>query len=186
LEYAAQGRCVTANDYEVFARKLFPQTKSVNVFGGEDGSFDSSLGVVDTQEFGKVFVSIRSTTGNNLTITQKDNLIRDFQKFNVASITPVIIDPEVTNIIMEAVFQFNSSKTKKTKETLITEVTDTIDSFNTDVLNDFNKMFRYSEFTRKVDDTDNSILNTGAKIYLAKTITPTLETSQSHDLYYIY
>ena len=184
LEYAAQGRCVTANDYEVFARKLFPQTKSVNVFGGEDGSFDSSLGVVATQEFGKVFISIRSTTGNNLTVSQKANLTRDLQKFNVASITPVIIDPEVTNIIMEIVFQFNSSKTTKTKETLITDVTNTIKLFNTNVLNDFNKMFRYSELTRKVDDTDNSILNTGARIYLAKTITPTLETSQSHDLYY--
>ena len=60
LDYASQGRCVTVNDYMVFARKLFPQTKSVQVFGGEDGSFDSSLGVVDTQEFGKVFISIKS------------------------------------------------------------------------------------------------------------------------------
>ena len=109
LDFAAQGRCVTSQDYQVFARKLFPQTKSVNVFGGEDGSFDPSLGVVATQQFGKVFISIRSTTGNNLTVTQKENLVKDLQKFNVASITPVIIDPEVTKIIMEEVFNFNSS-----------------------------------------------------------------------------
>jgi len=182
LNYAAQGRCVTANDYTVFARKLFPQTKSVNVFGGEDGSFDSSLGVVATQEFGKVFISIRSTTGNNLTITQKDNLVRDLQKFNVASITPVIINPEVTDIIMETVFQFNSSKTTKTKETLVSEVTTTMKNYNTNNLNDFNKMFRYSELLGLIDNTSDAILNSGSKIYMAKKITPTLNISQSFDL----
>ena len=182
LDYASQGRCVTANDYSVFARKLFPQTKSVSVFGGENGSFDSSLGVVSTQEFGKVFISIRSTTGNNLTITQKDNLVSDLQKFNVASITPVIIDPEVTDIIMESVFQFNSSQTTKSRETLVTEVTNIISNYNENTLNDFNKMFRYSELTGLIDDNDASILNNGAKIYLAKEISPTIGTAESHDL----
>tara|TARA_Y100000361_G_scaffold18617_1_gene14490 strand:+ start:4823 stop:6733 length:1911 start_codon:yes stop_codon:yes gene_type:complete len=184
LDYAAQGRCVTANDYVVFARKLFPQTKSVNVFGGEDGSFDSSLGVVDSQEFGKVFISIRSTTGNNLTVTQKDNLVKDLQKFNVASITPVIIDPEVTNIILETEFQFNSSKTTKDKETLKSEVTTVLTNYNTNTLNDFNKMFRYSELQGQIDDADDAILNSGSKVYLSKTFTPQLLTSQSHDLFF--
>ena len=184
LDFAAQGRCVTANDYKVFARKLFPQTKSVNVFGGEDGSFDSSLGTVATQEFGKVFISIRSNTLNNLTATQKSNLITDLTKFNVASITPVIIDVEVTDIIMETVFQFNSSKTTKTRETLITEVRESISSYNNNTLNDFNKMFRYSELSSNIDSTNEAILNSGSKIYLSKKITPQLEISQSHDLYY--
>ena len=184
LDFAAQGRCVTANDYKVFARKLFPQTKSVNVFGGEDGSFDSSLGTVATQEFGKVFISIRSNTLNNLTATQKSNLITDLTKFNVASITPVIIDVEVTDIIMETVFQFNSSKTTKTRETLITEVRESISSYNNNTLNDFNKMFRYSELSSNIDSTNEAILNSGSKIYLSKKITPQLERSQSHDLYY--
>ena len=67
LDYASQGRCVTAEDYKVYAKKLFPKTQSVSVFGGESGSFDSSLGVVSTAEYGKVFISIKSTTGLNLT-----------------------------------------------------------------------------------------------------------------------
>ena len=184
LDYAAQGRCVTANDYTVFARKLFPQTKSVNVFGGEDGSFDSSLGVVDTQEFGKVFISIRSTTGNNLTVTQKDNLVKDLQKFNVASITPVIIDPEITNVILETEFQFNSSKTTKDKDSLKSEVITVLEDYNTNTLNDFCKMFRYSEIQGQIDDTDESILNSGSRVYLSKTFTPQLLTAQSHDLFF--
>ena len=45
LDFAAQGRCVTRNDYTVFTKKLFPNTQAVSVWGGEDGSFDSSLGL---------------------------------------------------------------------------------------------------------------------------------------------
>ena len=45
LDFASQGRAVTTDDYAVYARKLFPNTQAVSVFGGEDGSFDPSLGV---------------------------------------------------------------------------------------------------------------------------------------------
>ena len=92
LDYASQGRCVTAEDYKLFAKKLFPQTQAVQVFGGESGSFDPTLGVTSTASYGRVFISIKSTTGNNLTSAQKDQLIKDFQIYNVASITPVILE----------------------------------------------------------------------------------------------
>ena len=58
LDFASQGRAVTADDYVVYAKKLFPNTQAVSVFGGEDGSFDPSLGVSSVPEYGKVFISI--------------------------------------------------------------------------------------------------------------------------------
>ena len=39
------------------------------MFGGENGSFDSSLGVVSTQEFGKVFVIGIFPKNNKLALT---------------------------------------------------------------------------------------------------------------------
>ena len=68
LDYSSQGRAVTTKDYEVYVKRLFPNTKAVSVWGGEDGSYDTSTGVSSTPEYGKVFISIKSTTGNNLTI----------------------------------------------------------------------------------------------------------------------
>ena len=62
LDYASQGRCVTTEDYKVYAKKLYANAQSVQVFGGENGSFDSSLGVVSAAEYGKVFIS---DCGNN-------------------------------------------------------------------------------------------------------------------------
>ena len=184
LDYAAQGRCVTVNDYKVFARKLFPQTKSVQVFGGEDGSFDSSLGVVARQEFGKVFISIKSITGNNLTVTQKDQLVTDLKQFNVASITPVVIDPETTFLILQVVFKFNSSATTKTKSTLVSDVSTVLQNYNTDTLTEFNAMFRHSEVTRLIDAADNSILSNITNLTMGQLFEPTLNKSIGYNVYF--
>ena len=44
LDYASQGRAVTTQDYKTYVKKLFPNAKTVSVWGGEDGSYDPSLG----------------------------------------------------------------------------------------------------------------------------------------------
>ena len=71
LDYASQGRCVTTNDYKVYVQKFYPQATAVQIFGGENGSFDSSLGVVSTPDYGKVFISVRNNLGTNLTTDEK-------------------------------------------------------------------------------------------------------------------
>jgi hypothetical protein len=100
LDYASQGRAVTAEDYKVYVRKLFPNTQAVSVWGGEDGSYNTSTGVSSTPEYGKVFISVKSTTGLNLTTTQKENLVKDLSSFKVASITPVVVDAEFCKCIL--------------------------------------------------------------------------------------
>jgi len=184
LDYAAQGRCVTSEDYKLFAKKLFPQTQAVMVFGGESGSFDPSLGVIGTASYGRVYISIKSTTGNNLTLAQKTQLVGDFQKYNVASITPVIIDPEITYIILNVSFKYNSSKTTKEKSTLVSNVITTITDFNDSSLKSFNNVFRHSQLSSLIDDTDTSILNNITNVTLSKKITPTLNTATGHNVYF--
>ena len=92
LDYSSQGRAVTTSDYEGFVRNLFPNTQSVSIWGGEDGSYDSSTGVSSNPEYGKVFISIKSTTGQNLTSVQKSNLVAGLAPYKVASVTPVVVD----------------------------------------------------------------------------------------------
>ena len=86
------------------------------MWGGEDGSFDTSTGVSSTPEYGKVFISVKSTTGINLTTSQKENLVKDLNSFKVASITPVVVDPETTFLILGVTFNYNSSATTLGKE----------------------------------------------------------------------
>ena len=114
LDYASQGRCVTAEDYKVYAKKLYPNAQSVQVFGGESGSYDTSLGAISTAEYGKVFISIKSTTGVNLTTAEKTQLVTDLAPYTVASTSPVVIDPQTTNLILTGKFKYNTSKTSST------------------------------------------------------------------------
>ena len=182
LDYASQGRCVTINDYKVYAKKFFPSAQTIQVFGGEDGSFDPSLGVISTPEYGRVFISIKSNTGNNLTVAQKDQLIKDLKNYNVASITPVIVDPDITYLILQVAFKFDSNVTIDTKETLISNVTTRLNSWDSTKLKDFNKPFRHSDLVGEVDNTSNAILSSSCNVTLSKNITPTIGSSTTYTI----
>ena len=182
LDFASQGRAVTADDYAVYARKLFPNTQAVSVFGGEDGSFDPSIGVSSVPEYGKVFISIKSTTGLNLSDAQKSQLVSDFAKFKVASVTPVIVDPETTFIILNVTFNYDSTSTTKEKTELETLVNTTIQNYTDTDLEDFNRPFRYSKLTRLVDETDSAILSNITTVTLARFVTPTTTAATAYTL----
>ena len=128
-----------------------------------------------------MFISIRTGTGNNLSLTQKNNLISQLKQYNVASITPVIVDPDVTQIILQIVFKFDSSKTNKERTELETNVKSTLTTYNIDELTDFVKPFRHSKLTRLVDTTDQAILNSTVNVTLGKFITPTLSSSVGYN-----
>ena len=177
LDYAAQGRCVTVDDYKTYTKKLFANTQAVSVWGGEDGSYDTSTGVSSNPEYGKVFISIKSTTGENLTTVQKSNLVAAFAPFKVASITPVIVDPETTFLILNINFNYDSTSTTSTKDELASLISTTISNYNISDLQEFNSSFRHSKLLGLIDDTDTSILNNTTTVTMGKFFTPVSETS---------
>ena len=182
LDYASQGRCVTTGDYEVFVRKLFPQTQAVNVFGGEQGSYNSSTGVTSTPEYGKVFISVKSTTGANLTTSQKTQLVSDLSKFTVASISPVIVDPETTKLRLTSSIVYNASATTKLASELVTAVTTELTDYNTSTLQTFNGQYRASAVSKLIDEADTAILNNTTTVKLSKDFVPTLGTTKSYNI----
>ena len=182
LDYASQGRAVTTDDFITYTKKLFPNTQAVSVWGGEDGGYDPSTGITSVPEYGKVFISIRNTTGQNLTDTEKSQLVTDLGKFKVASVTPVIVNAETTFIILGVTFQFDSNTTTKTVNDLETEISTTISNYNSNNLQDFNKPFRHSQLTGLIDDTDNSILSNVTTVTLAKFVTPVTSEATAYTL----
>jgi len=181
LDYAAQGRCVTVDDYKTYTKKLFANTQAVSVWGGEDGSYDTSTGVSSNPEYGKVFISIKSTTGENLTTVQKSNLVSAFAPFKVASITPVVVDPETTYLILNVSFNYDSTATTSTKDELASLISTTISNYNSSDLQEFNSSFRHSKLTGLIDDTDTSILNNTTTVTMGKFFTP-FSSSSSYNI----
>lgn len=184
LDYAAQGRCVTTDDYKVFVKKLYANAENVQVFGGENGSFDPSLGVISTPEYGRVFISVSNTQGTNLSLEEKNSLIQALEPFKVASITPVIVDPDYTDVFLTVNFKFDSNLTTKTKDTLETEVTSTLTTYNTTELSKFDAVIRNSSLLRAIDDTDASITSSSAVPRLAKYFSPTLSSARDYNLFF--
>jgi hypothetical protein len=184
LDFASQGRCVTTEDYKMYARKLFPQTQAVMVFGGEAGSFDPSLGVTSTASYGRVYISIKSTTGNNLTTSQKYDLVKALGKYNVASITPIIIDPDITYLILNTIFKYDSSKTTKEKSGLQTAVSTRLSQYNNEELKSFNNIFRFSGVSSLIDNVDDSILSNTTTVTLAKYIQPERNLKRGYFTYF--
>ena len=172
-DYSSQDRAVTADDYKVLVKSLYANAQSVQVYGGEDAA---------TPDYGKVYISIKAKSGSNLTEITKVSLVQSLKSFAVASVTPVIIDPETTFIILETTFKYDSSLTTKDVSTLETNVINAISSYNTDTLENFTGMFRYSAVGKTIDDADTSILSNITKVKMYKYITPTLSSGLKYTL----
>jgi len=172
-DYTSQDRAVTADDYKVLVKSLYANAQSVQVYGGEDAA---------TPDYGKVYISIKAKSGSNLTEVTKTGLVQSLKSFAVASVTPVIIDPETTFIILETTFKYDSSSTTKDVSTIETNVLNAISSYNTDTLEDFTGMFRYSAVGKTIDEADSSILSNITKVKMYKNITPTLNSGLKYIL----
>ena len=172
-DYTAQDRAVTTEDYKTLVKSLYANAQAVQVYGGEDAA---------TPDYGKVYISIKAKSGSNLTTATKDSIVTSLKKYAVASVTPVIIDPETTYITLVVNFKYNSGITTKDVTTLQTNVLTKIASYNNDTLEDFAGMFRYSKLVEAVNDADTSILSNITTVRMYKYVTPTLNSGLKYTI----
>ena len=121
-----------------------------------------------------VYISIKAKSGSNLTVVTKESIIQSLKKYAVASVTPVIIDPETTYITLVVNFKYDSGKTTKDVTTLQTNVLNAIASYNNNTLEDFAGMFRYSQVLQNINEADTSVLSNITTVKMYKYVTPTL------------
>ena len=173
LDYAAQGRAVTPEDYKTIIPKVYANTKSVQVWGGEDNS---------TPVYGRSYISIVPTSGS-ITASAKEQIVTALKnEYTIASVTPVIVDPITTSIRLGVTFKYNKKNTTKTAETLVSEVTQTLQNYDTNNLQKFDGVFRHSQVTGLIDDTDESILSNITTVKLGQLFTPTLNKNTKYEL----
>ena len=172
--YAAQDRAVTIEDYKTKVKELYANTQSVSAWGGEDHS---------TPYYGRVYISIYPKTGSNLTTATKNSIVTTLKQYSIGSVTPVIIDPEVTYILLTSNVRYKEAATTKTATTLKSEITDALTTYNTTTLQQFDSMLRYSKILDTIDDVDtNAILSNITTVRLRKSFTPALGTSTKYTI----
>ena len=171
--YSSQDRAVTVEDYKTKVKQLYANTQAVSAWGGENA---------ETPFYGRVYISILPTSGSNLTESTKARIVTDLKKYSVASVTPVIVDPEITNVLLTSTVKFDEKSTTKVADTIKSDVITTITNYNSNTLQKFDTMFRHSKLTGLIDDTDESILSNITTVRLRKSFVPTIGSSTKYTI----
>ena len=147
--YATQNRALSANDYEILIpSKIYPETESISVFGGED---------LVPPQFGKVFISIKPRNGDFVPNLIKQNIKRDLKRYAVAGIVPEILDLKYLFVETKSNVYYNpnlapsSSFVSSKIQRDITAYSESSD------LNRYGARFKYSKFLKVIDQSHESV-----------------------------
>ena len=175
LQYTAQDRAVTTSDYEGKVLSIYPNAQSVSAWGGEDD---------ETPVYGVVKIAIKAASGSTLTTQTKKDIVDRLREYNVGSITPQIVDPEVTSILLTCNAKFDAASTTKDSETLKSDIITKLTNYNSNTLQKFDSVFRYSKVVKEIDDADVSILSNITTLKIRKSFAPTLNSSLKYNVYF--
>ena len=173
LTFIAQNRAVTADDYASIIKKEFNNIDSISTWGGEDN---------DPPDYGRVYICIKPLLADQLTTAEKTDIKGVILKGkNVVSITPEIVDTNFTYLEIDCSFKYNPNLTDRSSVELQSVVRDTITDYNFNNLNKFDGVFRHSQLTRAIDNSDPSILNTIIRPRMFQNITPSNVSTLPND-----
>jgi hypothetical protein len=159
LTFASQERAVTVDDYLALINRDFPAADIISVWGGQDNV---------PPQYGKIFISIKPSSENTLTDTEKQQLTDLLSSKNVASTTTEIVDPDFTYLYFDVFFKYNSNQTDLSKNDLESDVRTVLRNYNDDVISSFNTVFRHSNLLSTIDSSNDSIISSVARVYAYK------------------
>ncbi len=174
LDYQRQNRVVTIDDYKAIILKEFPNISAINAWGGEDAN---------PPEFGKVFVSVKPTTGQYVSPATKQSIETEvLGKFNVVGITPVLLDPDFIEVNFNVEVNYNKDQTTLKASEIETNVGDAIVNFLDTAVFDYEQSFKYSKLMTVIDDVHRSIINNYTTVTASKEIAPLFGVSTSYSI----
>ena len=174
-QYASQNRTVTPKDYQSKVKQIYTNAQSVQVWGGEDNT---------TPSYGRVYISIKPVTGATLTEATKTDIITQLKDFNVASITPIIEDPEITFLQLSVDVKYDAKTTTRSTDSIKALVNSAITKFNTDNLQQFDTVFRHSKFIETINKVDTAILSNITTVKMHKSFTATTTSATTYTIGY--
>jgi hypothetical protein len=173
--YSAQNRAVTSSDYESIIPKIYPQTESVSVFGGED---------LDPPEYGKVFITIKPIEGNFLSDGVKRNIKNQLSKYAVAGIIPEILDLKYLYIEVFSNVYYNTNLSRDVSFDK-DRITKNIEKFaKSDELNRYGARFKYSKFLNLIDNSTQSITSNITSVQMRRDLRPELGKFAEYEICY--
>ena len=147
--YASQNRAVTSNDYEsLIPAKIYPETESISVFGGED---------LIPPQFGKVFISIKPKSGDFLPNLIKEQIKTKLKKYAISGIVPEILDLKYLYIEINSKVYYDTNKTVSAAFVSSIVQSNANKYAESSELNKYGARFKYSKFLSLIDNSNESI-----------------------------
>jgi hypothetical protein len=171
--YSAYNRAVTAADYEALIPKIYPETQSVSVFGGEE---------LSPPKYGKVFVTIKPFYGPYVPDSIKTNLNTMLRKYSVAGIVTEILDLKYLYIESHVNAYYNPNLASS-GDAVKAVISNNINSYaDSSEMNKYGAKFKYSRFQAVVDNSNQSVTSNITKIEIRRDLKPSLNQNAEYEL----
>jgi len=161
ITYSSQNRAVTSRDYESIIKKIYPNTESVSVIGGEE---------LDPPEFGTVVISIKPKNGDLLSDFSKNQILSKLKQYTISGINQKIVDLKILYIELDSNVYYNDSfisSANSLKTTVIDSLTKYSQSIN---LNQFGGRLKYSKLLSVIDNSNKGITSNITKIRMRRNL----------------
>jgi len=173
--YSSQYRAVTAKDYEAIVQRIYPDTESVSVVGGEE---------LDPPEFGTVVLSIKPKNGTFLSDFTKSQILSKLKDFSVAGVNQRIEDLKLLFIELQSTVFFNAAQVSDVNQ-LQSDVTSSLNTYADSIdLNKFGGRFKYSKTVKIIDNTNEAITSNITRVIIRRNLKAVLNSFTQYELCY--
>jgi hypothetical protein len=174
--YSSQNRAVTLDDYKTIVKQLYSSIADINVYGGETES---------PPQYGRVFIAIKPKYSEKLSASTKRDIREKLTKYTVASVTPVIIDPSITQVLLNSSIFYNPAYTNLSSEQVKNLVIQNLTQYrDTNNLSKFGGSIKKSKLSTVIDSSEDSITSNNTNLLLRKKLLPVLNTKAQYLLCY--
>ena len=173
-EYAAQNRCVIAEDYDALVRHIFPACDDVYVYGGE---------TKEIAEYGRVYIAIKPRTGDTLSNITKNYIKTSLDPFRIASIDVRLIDPDVLKVEADTLVYYDNKKTAKDPTTVQATVIGALNRYvESTAVPKFGGALKYSRIVGIIDDADVAITRNNTSLRMRKDLKIVQNTFSTYEV----
>jgi len=171
--YSSQYRAVTARDYEAIIKKIYPNTESVSVIGGEQ---------LSPPQFGTVQISIKPKNGSFVSDFNKEQILSKLKQYSVSGINQKITDLKILYVELDSSVYFDYSQVSSLDE-LKTSVTNSLQKYSESLdLNKFGGRFRYSKTQQVIDNTSTAITSNITKVIIRRDLRADLNIPVQYEI----
>ena len=173
--YSSQYRAVTPRDYEAIIKKIYPETESVAVVGGEE---------MDPPEFGNVLISIKPKNGTFVSDFNKSRILSQLKQYTVSGINQKIEDLKLLYVEIVSGVYYDNNKVSNI-QSLRTQVINSLEIYADSIdMNKFGGRFKYSKVQQVIDQTDNAITSNITRVIIRRDLKVVFNQFAQYELCY--